>query len=138
MTHDPPAAAVARDRVRSRVRGDSGSVDVSIEMLFVTAIMLTAFLFIAQVTVWWHARNILEQAAAEGARYAAAADNTCDDATTAAQATAARYGGKWVHTITVRCVDGALVSVQIDATTPAFLLPLELSVRAVAQAPKEH
>ena len=107
-------------------------------MLFVTAIMLMAFLFIAQVTVWWHARNILEQAAAEGARFAAAANNTCDDATTAARATAARYGGKWVNTITVRCVDGALVSVQIDATTPAFLLPVDLSVRAVAQAPKEH
>lgn len=107
-------------------------------MLFVTAITLMGFLFIVQVTVWWHARNILEQAAAEGARFAAAAGNTCDDATTAARATAARYGGKWVNTITVRCVDGALVSVQIDATTPAFLLPVDLSVRAVAQAPKEH
>ena len=107
-------------------------------MLFVTAIMLIAFLFIAQVTVWWHARNILEQAAAEGARFAAAADNTCDDATATARTTASHYGGKWVNTITVRCVDGALISVQIDATTPAFLLPVDLSVRAVAQAPKEH
>lgn len=125
-------------RLRGWAGDDAGSVDISLEMLFVTAILLSSFLFIAQVTVWWHARNILEQAAADGARFAAAADNTCDNAASAAHSTATRYGGKWVNTITVRCVDGALISVQVDATTPAFLLPFDLSVRAVAQAPKER
>ncbi len=103
--------------------------------------VILLFLFICQVVIWWHTRNILEQAAAEGARAAAAADAGCDAADPAAAGLARRMGGGWVDTLTVDCggdgADGSIVTVTVSASTPMFALLGSLKVSAVATAPSE-
>ena len=141
------AVVTARRRHRRRVRrrrvdwrDDRGDV-AGIEILFATVFLIFLFLFLCQVVVWWHARNILEQAAAEGARAAAAADATCDAAAPAAAGLAARMGGSWVNSLDVDCAgdgpDGSTVTVTVTADTPMFALPGGLQVSAVATAPSE-
>ena len=84
-----PRRAVSAARRRFDWRDDRG-VSSSVEQLFAFVFLLMLFLFFMQVIVWWHAKNILEQSAAEGARAAAAADGGCTDAATAA--TSIRHG----------------------------------------------
>jgi Flp pilus assembly protein TadG len=127
-------------RLRSVWLDDRGDL-AGVEILFSTVFLIALFLFIFQVVIWWHTRNILEQAAAEGARAAAAADASCDAAHPAATSLAARMGGGWVDTLTVDCggdgVDGSIVTVTVSASTPMFALPGSLKVSAVATAPSE-
>jgi Flp pilus assembly protein TadG len=128
-----------RQRLLARLRSDEGTVDVSIEMMFVFTMVMLSMLFVVEVVICWHARNILEQAAAEGARYAAAHGNTCADGIPRSEEIAARFGGAWVKTIEVHCQDGDLVTVRVDAKTPAFMLGwVDFPVAAVASAPKEN
>src|SRR5262245_23761264 len=102
-------------------RDDRGDV-AGVEILFATVFLIALFLFICQVVVWWHTRNILEQAAAEAARAAAAADASCDAADPAAAGLASRMGGGWVDTLTVTCggdgVEGSIITVTVSASTP--------------------
>ena len=92
MRHRPPSDTPSCDsasldtgapgrwsRLRQWSRDDRGLVE-GIESLFAALFLILLFLFFAQVVVWWHARNILEQAAAEGARIAASMDGSCEDA----------------------------------------------------------
>ncbi|HEU4840098.1 MAG TPA: TadE/TadG family type IV pilus assembly protein [Ilumatobacteraceae bacterium] len=129
-----------RGRRRIEWRDDRGDV-AGIEILFSTVFLIVLFLFLCQVVIWWHARNILEQAAAEGARAAAAADASCDAAGPAATGLAGRMGGSWVNSLRVDCggdgPDGSIVTVTVTATTPMFGIPGSLQVQAVATAPSE-
>ena len=125
--------------MRQWSRDDRGLVE-GIESLFAALFLILLFLFFAQVVVWWHARNILEQAAAEGARIAASMDGSCDDAPDASGELARRIGGGWVESLEVTCAGdtpGELVTVRLTANTPAFFLPGSLGVAAVANAPEE-
>lgn len=135
-----PRRAVSAARRRFDWRDDRG-VSSSVEQLFAFVFLLMLFLFFMQVIVWWHAKNILEQSAAEGARAAAAADGGCADAATAATSIATRIGGGWVRNLDVTCtggaVEGELVIVTVTASTPGFVLPGSLTVTAVANAPEE-
>ncbi|MAT06740.1 MAG: hypothetical protein CL424_17020 [Acidimicrobiaceae bacterium] len=138
-TPDAPESVGRVRRWRRRLADDRGLAD-GVEHLFAAAFLILLFLFIAQVVVWWHARNILEQAAAEGARVAAAADGSCGDAPGTASSIAERIGGGWVESVSVTCggdTAGGLVTVRVSASTPAFFLPGTLSVSAVANAPEE-
>ena len=136
-----PARRRTPQRVPIRRLGDDRGSASAIESLFAGLFLVLLFLFFAQVVVWWHARNILEQAAAEGARVAAAADGSCADAPAAASAIAARIGGGWARSATTACRsgagEGAIVVVTVHATTPAFFLPGSLGVTATATAPRE-
>ena len=126
-------------RLRRWWRDDRGLVE-GIESLFAALFLILLFLFFAQVVVWWHARNVLEQAAAEGARIAASMDGSCDDAPDASRQLARRIGGGWVETLEVTCAGdtpGELVTVRLTANTPAFFLPGSLGVTAAANAPEE-
>ena len=114
-------------------RGDISGV----EILFSAVFLILLFLFICQVVVWWHTRNILEQAAAEGARAAAAADASCAAATPAAIGMAQRMGGSWVESTDVTCTTGAIVVVVVTADTPMFGMPGSMTVSARATAPSE-
>ncbi|MEL6893460.1 MAG: TadE/TadG family type IV pilus assembly protein [Actinomycetota bacterium] len=136
----PPNPQRAR-RIAPRVRGDRGLVE-GIEALIGGLFLILLFLFISQVVVWWHARNILEQAAAEGARIAAAADTDCTHAPDAATAMALQLADNWVRSLSVDCTgddttEGALITVTVSASTPAFLFPGSLGVTATASAPEE-
>ena len=127
-------------RPRPWWRDDRGLVD-GVEILFSTLFLMLLFLFFCQVVVWWHARNILEQSAAEGARAAAAVDGGCPDARAAATSIAGRIGGGWVRSLNIACTgggtEGALITVTVSADTPAFFLPGTLAVAAAANAPQE-
>lgn len=129
-----------RRRRRIDWRNDRGDV-AGVEILLSAVFLIMLFLFLCQVVVWWHARNILEQAAAEGARAAAAADASCDAAGPAATGLAGRMGGSWVNSMSVDCggdgADGSIVTVTVTASTPMFGLPGSLQVQAVATAPSE-
>jgi hypothetical protein len=114
-------------------RGDISGVEILLSAVFLIAL----FLFICQVVVWWHTRNILEQAAAEGARAAAAADASCAAAAPAAVGLAERIAGSWVESTNVRCAPGSIVVVVVSADTPMFGLPGSMQVSARATAPAE-
>ena len=115
-------------------RGDIAGV----EILFSTVFLIALFLFICQVVVWWHTRNILEQAAAEGARAAAAADASCAAAAPAAVGLADRMGGSWVDSTDVSCAARSRSwSSSVTADTPMFGLPGSMQVSARATAPSE-
>lgn len=129
--------ASARPRRRRLDCADDRGDVSGVEILFSVVFLIALFLFICQVVVWWHTRNILEQAAAEGARAAAAADGSCEAATPAATRLAERIGGSWVESITVSCVPGTLVVVVVTAETPMFGAPGSMHVSARATAPSE-
>ena len=116
---------------------DRGDVS-GVEILFSAMFLIALFLFLCQVVVWWHTRNILEQAAAEGARAAAAADGSCAAATPAAVGLAERIGGSWVDSTHVNCSPGTTVIVVVTADTPMFGLPGTMHVSARATAPAER
>ena len=107
------------------------------EILFSAVFLIALFLFICQVVVWWHARNILEQAAAEGAPAAAAADASCAAAAPAAVGLAERMGGSWVESTNVSCSAGSIVVVVDRADTPMCGMPGSMRVSARATAPAE-
>ena len=72
----------------ARCRGDDG-FSGSVEMLFVWVISIGLFLFIFELAAYWHVRNTLEQAGAEGARTAALYNGDCTQAINAATANTA-------------------------------------------------
>ena len=65
--------------MKARRYRDRGAVDVSVQMLFGSVAVLFALLLVFEAVAFWHARNVFDEAAAEGARVAAAYDGTCDD-----------------------------------------------------------
>lgn len=137
---EPEQRDAPRWRQCSRWASDDRGLVEGIESLFAAMFLILLFLFFSQVVVWWHARNILEQAAAEGARVAASMDGSCDDAPDASRTIARRIGGGWVDSMTINCTGdtpGELVTVRVSASTPAFFLPGSLGVSAVANAPEE-
>ena len=134
-------ATVTRQlRSRVRWRDDAGEIN-AVEVLASTVLLILLFLFLCQVVIAWHTRNILEQTAAEGARAAAAADGACSSATPAAAGRAERMGGGWVESMTVRCVGatapGSTVTVTVTASTPMFGIGGSMRISASATAPKE-
>ena len=129
-------ASWRRRRRRIDWRDDRGDVS-GVEILLSAVFLIALFLFICQVGVWWHTRNILEQAAAEGARAAAAADASCAAASPAAVGLAARMGGSWVDSTNVNCASGDVIVVVVTADTPLFGLPGSKQVSARATAPAE-
>jgi Flp pilus assembly protein TadG len=122
----------------SRRRGGDRGAARSVEMVLVVPILLAMVMLILQSAVWWHARNLVEQAAAEGARAAAAFDGDCADATADATAYVASVGGQWVGTPAVTCTEGTTVRVVVEAEALSLLPPLNVTVRAAADVPEER
>jgi hypothetical protein len=125
--------------VNRRGRRDRGSVDVSIEMLFGMVGVVFALLALFEAGAYWHTRTILDDAASDGARVAAAYDGTCSGGVEAARTAVARQAGSWADVIDVTCSDGANVTVVVTARTPG-VLGSSIGRRATASvsAPKEH
>lgn len=118
---------------------DEGAVDVSVQMLFGFVALLFALLLVFEAVAYWHARNVYDEAAVEGARVAAANDGTCADGTTAARAVLSRVAGAWADGAEIACIDGATVTVTVSGHTPGVLTGgLGFEVRVVESAPKER
>ena len=120
-------------------RRDRGSVDVSIEMLFGMVGVLFALLALFEAGAYWHTRTILDDAASDGARVAAAYDGTCSGGIEVARAAVARQAGSWADAVDITCVDGPTVTVNVAARTPGVLgASIGLRATASVSAPKER
>jgi len=115
---------------------DRGAVDVSIQMLFGSLAVIMAMLLVFEVAAFWHARNVFDDAAAEGARVAAAYDGTCRQGVTAARTMVRQAAGSWGEGARITCVDGPVITVNIAGRTPG-MLGGALVARASESAPKE-
>ena len=123
-------------RARSR---DRGAVDVSIEMLFGFVFVLFAMLLVFETVAYWHARNVFDEAAAEGARVAAAFDGDCAQGIAAAAAVVQRTAGSWAEGVGVTCTEAALVTVTVSGRTPGVLgNALGFRAHVTETAPKER
>jgi hypothetical protein len=112
---------------------------VSIEMLFGMVGVLFALLALFEAGAYWHTRTILDDAASDGARVAAAYDGTCSGGVEVARAAVARQAGSWADAVDITCVDGANVTVVVTARTPGVLgASIGLRATAMVSAPKEH
>jgi hypothetical protein len=136
MTVDRRRAADPRGTL-PRLR-DRGAVDVSLQMLFGMVFVIFVMLLVFEATTYWHARNVFDDAAAEGARVAAAFDGTCADGIAAARSVVARTAGSWSSDVVVACTDGVVVTVTVSGHTPGVLgSALGLHASAAETAPKE-
>jgi Flp pilus assembly protein TadG len=112
---------------------------VSIEMMFGTLALLLVVALLFEATAYWHARNVLDDAAADGARIAAAFDGSCAAGIAAAQASVARQARSWAAHADVSCIDGDVVTVTVRAKSPGIVGgALGFSATASESAPKER
>ena len=108
-------------------------------MLFGSMAVIMVMLLIFEATAFWHARNIFDEAASEGARVAAAYDGTCAEGIAVAAEMVQRHAGSWAAQVVVTCTDGDTVQVVVSGRTPGVLGErLGMSARAVETAPKER
>lgn len=130
------ARALPHDPARPR---DRGAVDVSVEMLFGTLCVLMTVLLVFETVAHWHARNVFDDAASEGARIAAAYDGSCDEGVAATRAAIARHATSWADQVTVECTDAALVTVTVVGRTPGVVGDaLGLRASVAESAPRER
>jgi Flp pilus assembly protein TadG len=115
-------------------RSDRGAVDVSIEMLFGATALLLVLFVLFDATAYWHARNVFDDAAADGARAAAAFDGSCAEGADVTRAAIARHAGSWGSRATVECAGGATVTVTVRGRTPGVLAGAAGMTVAVSQS----
>jgi hypothetical protein len=111
---------------------------VSIEMLAGLIAVLFTLLLLFEATAYWHARNVFDDAAAEGARVAAAYDGTCVDGVVAARTMVRRHAGRWASNVSVRCTGGDTVVVTVSGRTPGVGGSLGFVAHVSVATPKER
>ena len=115
-------------------------VDAGMETLFGGVALIAIVLLLVETVSFWHARNVFDEAAAEGARIAAAFDGTCAAGTSKAEALIARRAGGWSSGVSVSCseVDG-IVTVTVSGNTPGVLFDAGGFTASVTEStPKER
>lgn len=119
---------------------DRGAIDGGLEVLVGGVMVICFVLLIVEATAFWHSRNIMDAAAAEAARVAAAFDGSCNQATSAGRALVTRRAGGWAETVEVACArDGDLVTVRITGHSPGILFGrLGFEVAVAESAPVER
>ncbi len=124
---------------RTRTASDRGAVDVSIEMMAGTILLLVALLVLFEAIAHWHARTVFDDAAADGARVAAAYDGTCEAGVAATRAAIVRHAAGWGTQAQVSCTSGAEVTVRVSGPTPGVLAsPLQLVASVEQSQPSER
>ena len=113
---------------------DRGAVDVSVQMLFGSVAVLLVLLLIVETVVFWHTRNVFQEAASEGARVAAAFDGDCTRGISAATDMVERSASGWSSALRVDCTQGATVRVAVKGRSAGIV---SFTVDAIATAPKE-
>jgi TadE-like protein len=122
----------------ARFHGEGGAVD-AVEMLILGVGLIALFLFVVELGAYWHAKNVLEEAAASGAQAAAAFDGDCSHGRAAAAGFARDRGGRWAEGVSVTCRAGAVVTVMIAARSPGLVFGTTgFSVSARASAVEER
>jgi hypothetical protein len=113
---------------------DRGAIDLSVQMLFGSMAVLFVLLLIVETVVFWHTRNVFDEAAAEGARVAAAFDGVCADGIAAANAMIERSASGWSSNIEIGCTAGVSVRVTVKGRSAGVF---GFRAQAVETAPKE-
>lgn len=127
------------DHPRHDERLDRGAVDVSIEMLFGMIATLFVVLVVFEAGAYWHAHNVLDDAASDGARIAAAYDGSCAAGIEAARSAVARQAGSWAGSLDITCTDGPTVTVVVAADTPGVIgATIGWRARVAVSTPKER
>jgi len=111
---------------------------VSIEMLAGLVAVVFTLLLIFEAASYWHARTVFDEAAAEGARVAAAYDSSCTDGIAAARSMVRRHAGRWASGVSISCTEGDVVTVTVSGRTPSAGAALGIRARVVARVPKER
>jgi hypothetical protein len=106
------------ERPHDREDLDRGAVDISIEMLFGMLAVIFVLLLMFEAVAYWHARNVFDDAAAEGVRIAAAYNGSCADGVATTRASIARQAASWANGVDVTCLDGPMVTITVRGTTP--------------------
>ena len=139
MPQGPVPRPTRASRHRHRRCRDRGAVDVSIQMLFGSMALLMVMLLVFESAAYWHARNVYDEAAIEGARVAAAYDGDCAQGIAAAREMVQQHAGGWSNRLRVTCTSGATVSVTVIGFTPGVLgETFGVRVRVTESAPKEQ
>ena len=108
-------------------------------MLFGFIAMLFAMLLVFEAVTYWHARNVFDEAASEGARVAAAFDGDCDDGIAAARDVVQRTAGSWADGVGITCTEGVMITVTVVGRTPGVLGDaMGFRARVTETAPKEQ
>ncbi len=100
---------------------DRGAVDSSVTLLFGAICLLAVFLLLLDVTAYWHARNVFDDAAADGARVAAARGGSCAAGVAEVHAAIAVHDGGWADEVQVSCTDGPTVTVTVHGRSRGIL-----------------
>lgn len=126
-------------RRKGRGGEDRGTAE-TLEILFGGIAIIFFVLLIVEVAGYWHARNIFDDAAAEGARVAAAFDGTCDQGTADAEALIQQRASSWASGVQVDCAeDAGIVTVTITGATAGVLGGSIGFIATVSEsAPKEQ
>lgn len=134
-----PVACRPESRCCAVQHRDRGAIDVSVQLLFGVMCVLLVMGLLFETTAYWHARNVFAEAAAEGARVAAAFDGSCTQGVAAAQRWVADQAGSWGRGATVTCTLGDAAVVSVSGATPGLLGPA-LGFRASVRdtAPRER
>jgi hypothetical protein len=108
-------------------------------MLFGLMAALFALLLVFEATAYWHARNVFDDAAAEGARVAATFDGSCAAGIDAALKMVDAHAGNWGSDARVTCTEGSTVVVTVTGRTPGALgAALGFQASVSESAPKEQ
>ena len=107
---------------------------MSVQMLFGAMAVLLVLLLIVETVVFWHTRNVFDEAAAEGARVAAAFDGDCADGIAAANALVERSASGWSSQVQIGCTNGATVRVTVKGRSAGLF---GFRAQAIESAPKE-
>lgn len=121
-----------------RARGDQGASSIELAILGPTVIVLT--LIVVQFALWFHAKNVAQSAAEQGARAARGYQATNADGSTAATAAFATLGGSQVAkglqvSVSRNTSD---VSVHVHANSIAVIPWVNIPVDVTAGGPIEQ
>ena len=108
--------------------------------MFGAVAMIALVLLLVETVSYWHTRNVFDQAAAEGARVAAAFDGSCAEGTSTVRALLERRAGGWSAGVSVLCgeADG-IITITISGTTPGVLFDSAGFTASVTEsAPRER
>lgn len=113
---------------------------MSIELLFGLVLLLLVVLALFEAAAYWHARNVLGDAASDGVRSAAAYDGSCASGIEVARRSVLGHAGAWANGVEVSCADsGTSVTITVVTRTPGVLGgSAGLTASASASAPKER
>ena len=116
MTANAPGRRWSSSRLRTALRSDRGSAVV--EFPLVAALLMLIALLVIQAAVTLHTRNLLIDAAVQGAHHAASEGAGPEDGAARAQHLIDARFGSGFHASTSARVDGNVITVDVTATLP--------------------